>query len=121
MISLVKEKERVRKRFVKNGRDKASDDYKTFCVLRSDVKAMQKSCHASYVKRVSEGIKDNPKRFWSYVKTLKKSPSIPDIITFNGCEHSSLRDIAQAFCKYFESVFIVHDEHVLPDSTIQDV
>lgn len=122
LISVIKEKERVRKLFVKTGRAKDSEEYKKFCALRCEVKTMQKYCHASYVKHVSQDIKNNPKRFWSYVKSQKKSSTIPNVVTYKDCEHSTLREIAQAFCRYFESVFIVDSgSNVLPESNARDV
>ena len=49
--------------FVKGGRNKHSDAYKTCSALRSEVKAMQKVTHEEYIRDVSKDIKDNPKRF----------------------------------------------------------
>ena len=71
LISIIKEKERARKCFVKAGRKRDSHEFKVFSSLRSDVKAMQKACHSNYVKQVGENISENPKRFWSYVKSQK--------------------------------------------------
>ena len=121
LISLIKEKERARKRFVKTGRMKDSHEFKIFSSLRSDVKAMQKACHNDYVKQVGEDISQNPKRFWSYVKSQKCSKVVPTVMTYNECDYTSLRDIARAFCQYFESVFSIKNDFVLPECCAFDV
>ena len=71
LIALIKEKERARKRFTNCRRDKFFDAYKSFCVLRNEVKNLQKKCHTEYVRQVGSDIKTNPKRFWSYVNSQK--------------------------------------------------
>ncbi len=121
LIALVKEKERARKAFVIGGRNKDSHEYLIFRTLRSDVKSMQQACHNDYLKQVSENIRQNPKRFWSYVKSLKGSDIIPSVMTYNNCEFTSLRDITAAFCRYFESVFLVNSNIVLPECRMFDV
>ena len=85
-----------------------------FCSLRANVKAMQKECHSTYVRQVSQEIKVNPKRFWSYVKSQKCLRSLPKAMSYKSVEYTSPRDIVRAFCKYFESVFIFHDNDILP-------
>ena len=120
LIALIKEKECARRTFVKTGRNKDSDAYKIFSSLRSEVKAMQSFCHTNYVKQISDNIKDNPKRFWSYVKSLKNSKTLPSVMIYNGDEITTLRDIAKAFCQYFESVFSTNTT-VLPECNMYDV
>ncbi|MEL7308274.1 MAG: reverse transcriptase family protein, partial [Pseudomonadota bacterium] len=73
-----------------------------------------KSCHTTYVNQVTQEIRVNPKRFWSYVKTQKSTSSLPKIMSFNSFEYTSLCDIVRIFCKYFESVFTVHEKEVYP-------
>ena len=112
LISLIKDKEHARKLFIRAGRDKNSDAYRSFSSLRADVKALQKACHADFVRNVSEDIKANPKRFWTYVKSLKSSSSLPKVMTLNSFEYTSVKEIVQAFCKYFESMFSVNDNNI---------
>lgn len=113
LIALIKEKERMRRRYRATGGDKTSEEFLKFRRLRSEVKMFQKQCHADYVQRVGNEIKCNPKRFWSYVKSLKADKQIPNVITHNNSRLTTSRDIAKAFCDYFESVFIVTPD-VLP-------
>ncbi|MEL7308158.1 MAG: reverse transcriptase family protein, partial [Pseudomonadota bacterium] len=121
LINLIKEKEVARRKFIKTGRNKESNDFKVFCSLRSDVKAMQKACHSNYLQQIGTNIKENPKRFWSFVKSQKSSKSLPSVITYNSCEYTSLRDIVKVFCQYFESVFSIDNKTALPPCCAKDV
>ena len=121
LIALIKEKEQARRAFLRNGRDKNWDYFKNFSALRSQINVAQKACHANFVERISDEMKDNPKRFWSYVKTLKKSSDFPSFVTYNGVESSSLKDIVQVFCKYFESVFSAYSNDTFPSCPRVDV
>ena len=121
LIAVIKEKERARKDYLASGRDRGSEAFTNFCALRADVKKLQKKCHADYVIQVSEDIKNNPKRFWSYVKSQKCSNSLPQVFVYKDILYSSLRDIATAFCQYFESVFVIPRDDLLPNCVFYDV
>ena len=73
LISLVREKEKSRRAFLKCGRDVTSSIYKTFCCLRRKIKQMQKRCHAEHICKLEREINTHVKRFWSHVK----SKSVP--------------------------------------------
>ena len=76
LIALIKEKEKARKRFTNCCRDKSSDAYKEFSALCNNVKNLQQKCHSEYVQQVGSDIKENPKRFWSYVNSQTTSSSL---------------------------------------------
>ena len=71
--------------------------------------------------KVGSDIKSNPKRFWTYVKSLKCSSTIPSVMTYDNREYSSFRDIAKAFSQYFQSVFTVSSVAILPNCITYDV
>lgn len=120
LISLIKAKQHAHQAFVRTGRDKTSSAYQNFSQIRIEVKSMQRKCHLDYVEKVENDIKLNPKRFWSYVKSLKNSPTLPNVMSFENTQHSTLKDIAMAFCKYFESVFVLPTND-LPECVAHDV
>ena len=70
---------------------------------------------------VGNDIKQNPKRFWSYVNSRKNSNSLPKVMFYNNTEYSTLCDIVKAFCQYFQSIFIVHNDSLLPQCPILTV
>ena len=105
LISLVNEKERTHRQYVKTGRDKLSPHYARFCYLRTDIKRKQKVRYTQYKKDVSSQIKSNPKRFWSYVKSLRSSNSIPNVMYYRKATLNNHKEIASGFNSFFKSVF----------------
>ena len=120
LISLVNEKERVHKHYVKTGRDKLSPHYARFCFLRTDIKRKQKLRYTQYKKDISSQMKSNPKRFWSYAKSLKSSNSIPNVMFYGNTTLNSYNEIASGFNSFFKSVFM-QDASDFPFSPHRDV
>ena len=112
--ALVKHKVHFRRQFLATGRVRTSDAYLSFCRLRKQVKRMQKRDHANHIKKVESSIKQDPKKFWSHVKSLKSSNSLPNSMTYNGATLTTSRSILQAFRLFFKSVFIQYDSSYMP-------
>ena len=75
-----------------------------------------KSARDEYIKdHVSEAIKDNPKRFWSYVKRLKQdNPGIADFeVDGKVISNSSLK--SEILNSQFSSVFTEEDLDNIPE------
>lgn len=105
LISLIRQKERVRNIFVKNGRNKSSDNYRQFCELRRQIKTKQKQRQLEYVTDIGKEMKKNSKRFWSYVKKLKTTSGMPQEMSYNKKCYSNYESIVTAFNDFFKSVF----------------
>ena len=106
LISLIKEKYKWRKKYIKSGSDTMSNAYKQFSCLRADVKRVQKYLYTEYISSVCADMKVNAKRFWSFSKSKRSSSSIPKAVTYNSITYSTTQLIATAFNNYFQSVFI---------------
>ena len=52
--------------------------------LRRQVKSKLRKSHSDYITRTAVCIKDNPKRFWNYVKTRKTEPKTAECLNTNG-------------------------------------
>ena len=61
--------------------------------------------YQTFVKDLSDKVKKNPKRFWSFFHEKTKSKAIPDIVTDDISEYSDTAAKADLFNKYFQSVF----------------
>ena len=105
LISLIRDKEKYHKDFIKNGRNKESHYYVNFSLLRSQIKVMQKELHAEFVINIGNSMKNNPKRFWGYVKSVKASGNLPNVMKYNDLTFSTSQDIANAFNIFFKKVF----------------
>lgn len=105
LISLVIEKRRIHKRYKQTGNDKNSEHYSRFCALRKSVKVKQKTRYTEYITDLGSQIKTNPKRFWSYVKDLKVTKSLPNEMFLGTCHYDSYETIVNGFNTFFKSVF----------------
>ena len=114
LIILVKNKERSRRKYIMNGRDKTSDAYSSFSKLRKTIKKKQKQDYAVHISSVECDIKRNPKRFWSHAKSLKSSKSLPNTMKYRETVYNTTESILKAFCLFFKSVFINFDQSAMP-------
>ena len=120
LINAINDKEKYHNIFIKSGRTN-NEAYRNFSRLRCEVKRLQRSQYNHFVENVGKNIKSNPKNFWSFVKSQKSSNSLPKVMTYNGEDHSTIKNILHAFSKYFESVFLVDDGCPLPYCKTIDV
>ena len=74
--------------------------------------------HGSSVDEASNDLRDNPKRFWSFVKSLKSSRHRPATLVRDGQSYSNITDCANIFNTTFDSKFA--DPHVdtLPEAPV---
>lgn len=76
---------------------------------------MHKSCFNDYIYRVENSISSNPKVFWSFIKTMKNSSTLPERTIYHGVVSDSKQDIVNSFSTYFKSVFETPVDSDLPD------
>ena len=105
LISLVLEKERLSQKFKRTGCNKNSTEYARFSELRRDIKRKQRTRHKEYIVDLGDEIKSNPKRFWSYMKNIKVTKSLPNKMFLKSCPYESCDSIAKGFNDFFQTVF----------------
>ena len=79
--------------------------WEKFRVLRKEVKYLIRSKRIAYLRDISDSCFSNPNRFWGYFSRLTRRSAVPDTVELNGCSYSSAKAKAEAFSKYFSSVF----------------
>lgn len=72
---------------------------------RRNFKRMHKLKLDGYLCQIEQGIKERPKNFWNFVKSLTRSRDLPKVMTFSGRELSDPQSIAEAFADFFEKVY----------------
>lgn len=100
-------------------RSKSPYDWLKFKSARTTAKQAIRNSHRTYVSEiVGEGLKDNPKVFWSYIKALRKEHvGIPTLRTSSGIPATSDHAKANALNDQFCSVFTHEDSTNLPPCT----
>ncbi|KAL0870443.1 hypothetical protein ABMA27_005440 [Loxostege sticticalis] len=81
--------------------------YYIFSLLRKRVKNLEKQCYESYLQKAENSIINNPKTFWSYIKSLNSTnSSFPSTMTY-GTDSADKGDaICDLFAVYFHSTFL---------------
>jgi len=70
--------------------------------------------HRTYLIDLSENLGDQPKKFWSMLKSETKSNMHPTKIIFNGMEANNPAKVADLLNQFFHSIFAKHDNTFLP-------
>lgn len=72
---------------------------------RKEIKRLKKFDLWSYQGNIESLIKTNPKSFFSYTKSLRKSNNLPVEMHYKHEISDNMRDTANLFAKYFSSVY----------------
>ena len=103
-------------------RAKSSDSevaWQQFKECSNKVKALVRKSHRDYTYGISVNAKYNPKKFWSYISSLRKDCD-NTCLTINGTTVSNPSDIADKFnnhfCSKFDGIYKPLDLSSLPDT-----
>lgn len=103
LIKTIREKHKYHKRFNLYGNK--SDEY-TFKLLRKRAKTMESECYTNYLSLTEQSIKNNPKHFWSFVKSRYNSNAIPSSLYYENDIQLTGETACAAFSSYFNSTFL---------------
>lgn len=98
-LRIVKAKAKARKLALRNHDPVFIQNFKS---LRSSLKISIASDYSRYIKDTENNLIRQPEKFWSY---FKKSQTLPSEVFFNDANFDNDIDIANAFAKYFGSVY----------------
>ncbi|CAH2095525.1 unnamed protein product [Euphydryas editha] len=103
LIKLKSEQDKLRRKYhkYKNPRDKLEYD-----ILRNRYHKLNNKCYNEYRDRLENGIHNNPKVFWRFVKDRRKGSSIiPTQMSYNEDIAKTGLEIANKFADYFSSIY----------------
>ena len=111
---LIRRKQRAHKKARSTGNKRDMDRYKR---LQHDVQYQIRSAHKDYMKTaVSDTFKENPKKFWAYVKsTGQEASGVSPLKNKDGFLKSDSTSKANILNEQFVSVFTKEDTSSLPD------
>ena len=110
----IRRKQRAHKRSRRTGTKKDKDRYKK---LQAEVQFEVRSAHKHYMQDVvSDSYKENPKKFWSYIKsTGQESAGVSPLKNEDGFLKSDNQSKANILNSQFESAYTKEDTSSLPD------
>ena len=119
--SKMKRKARLWRQYRDKGDPKVYEQYKR---VRNQVRRFSREAVKKYEQDIAYAAKDNPKRFWAYVKSRTKTKSsISDLYKDETKTELTVSDgeKADVLGKFFSSVFTVEPDDELPDIQPKDV
>ena len=90
------------------------EDYIRFSQMHRATKTMIKQKKKLYALKLKDSIRENPKRFWSYVKTITNQNRSPCFLRKGQRFVSVPKDMADLFNGYLQSVFNLPDDNANP-------
>lgn len=106
---LLKEKYKYNKRYQVYGN---MADLDTFRLLRTRAKRLEQECYNNYIKRTEDAIVRQPKKFWSFVKSINRgSNSLPSKLYYEGRSADTGQGVCNLFASYFQSTFLSQLSH----------
>jgi hypothetical protein len=102
LIKIIKEKSKIHKKWKKSGN---LLDYDEFSLLRRRQHRVQEACFLNFTIQAEKAIRNKPKAFWTYIKSLRNSSNYPRQLTYGDSSFTDGRSICNAFNEFFRSVF----------------
>ncbi|KAI8486093.1 hypothetical protein Bbelb_361930 [Branchiostoma belcheri] len=101
--------------FAKARKTNSSEAWAKFKRCRKGVKQRVRKAHRDYVSNYLEtNIEENPKAFWSYVKSIRQDSTGASALRHQGVLTSDPKEKADALGAQFESVFTREDKSIVP-------
>lgn len=101
--TIIREKEHYFRQYKKHRRE---IDLSNFKQKRAISKSLAHRDYKHYVVKCGNSIKNDPKRFWSFVNSKKGQTRIPSLMHHDNTELNNPQSIVDAFSDYFKSVFL---------------
>ena len=114
ITEIIKKKHRAWTRYME---DRSDDRYRTYTKLRNKVSALTRKHRKELEKSIAKEAKENPKKFWNYVKSQRKTKErIPDLVMDENSRQKSTNDTqkAETLSQFFASSFTAEPPGQLP-------
>lgn len=79
--------------------------YLKYSVCRAEYTLLSKSCYNNYINKVKYNFKRNPKSFFKFVNSKRKSTGFPSSMKFNQNESSDDAVISNLFADFFSTTY----------------
>jgi hypothetical protein len=96
-------------------------DEQSFKILRDRCKALEKDCYRAYINTVEDSLKDNPKMFWSFIKSKSSSNDLPSSMKYGDNVLNTGQSICDTFSAYFHSNFLANSSSLTIPCSLSSV
>ena len=103
LIKILKEKFKYHSKYKRYGN---RADYESFVILRERAKVLESELFTDYIASVESKIKENPKAFWSYVKSKNQCNTYPAVLKLGQRSSDKGDEICKMFSEFFHSTFL---------------
>ena len=90
------------KKYKRSGR---SVDYFKYIAARNHYNRCCKMAYSDHLFYAKQNVKNNPKFFWDFVNSKRKTWKNPSCMSFNGCRSDNDSDSCELFAAFFKSVY----------------
>ncbi|XP_055838866.1 uncharacterized protein LOC129906898 isoform X1 [Episyrphus balteatus] len=80
-------------------------NFKLYCESRDNFNRKSSLKYLNYIQKVQRDLKMNPKCFWNFINSKRKSCSYPSVLKLNDITSHDPRVITQLFSDFFQSAF----------------
>lgn len=80
---------------------------------RKEVKHEKKKCLYEYQTNIESLIKSNPKSFFAYTKSLRKTNKLPAVMQYKNQTAENMKETATQFAKHFASVYEANNSPII--------
>ena len=103
----IKETRKREKAWIHYKKTESRTQYKAYKSIRNRVTRLIRKDKEEYQKRLVRCFKDNPKRFYGYMRRMRTvKAAVSNIDLENGGQTDSDREAAEELCRYFGEVFV---------------
>lgn len=104
------------KKLCNDRRMNANSDEGSFLGAKNEFEECRKKLHSEYIRNKAECLKSDPKQFWRFINTKRKSNELPASIEYGDKKATTDLEKAQFFAEYFQTVYVKHpDDSDLPN------
>lgn len=95
-------KNKCYKKFKRSG---SSVDYSRYAVSRAEYTRTNKLCYALYLNKIQNNIKYDPKSFYNFINSKKRTTGYPTVMKFNQNESCDATCISDLFADFFSTTY----------------
>lgn len=89
-------------------------DYLRYTVCRAEYTKLNRQCYSIFLFKTKNNLYHNPRLFYKFINTKKKSSGLPTTMSFQNTESSDIGTICNLFAEFFSTTYsdLIYDDTV---------